>query len=387
MTQEELAIWATKIIGGGKNEAGEIEFVKTDTAETKANILALYETVTGRSLARADPVRLFLEVMAYVVILLKAAINYTGKMNLLKYAVKNYLDEIGVLVGTERLTATAATTTLKITLSAPRAQNTVIPKGTRVTADSKQFFAATGAVVILAGEVSAVVGAECLQTGVVGNGYAAGEMKEIVDPVPFVSSIVNITTSEGGSDAETDESLRKRIRQAPESFSVAGPEGAYKYHAMLASALIADISVASPSEGVVEVRALLQDGELPGEEILTIIDKTLNKRSVRPLTDHVIVKAPEPVVYDIDFSYWIDIENSAQTADIQTAVEKAATDFALWQKSKLGRDLNPSELIYRVRAAGAKRVEVRSPAFSMLTSAQVAVAENVVADFGGVEDG
>lgn len=387
MTQAELAAWAAKIIGGGKNEAGEIEFVKTDAAETKANILALYEAITGRTLARADPVRLFLEVIAYVVILLKAAINYTGKMNLLKYAVGNYLEDIGELVGTERLLASAATTTISISLSACRAQNTIIPAGTRITADSKFFFAIESDVVIPSGETSSQARAVCTVEGAVGNGYAAGEINQIVDPVPFVASIVNLTQSEGGSDIEADDPYRARIQEAPEGFSAAGPDGAYRYHAMRASALIADVSVDSPRPGEVEVRPLLAGGQLPGKEILDLVAGILNDRKIRPLTDKLSVLAPEPVAYNIDLTYWIDREDVTRAAAIQSAVEKAMTDYEFWQKVKLGRDINPSELIYRIRAAGAKRAEVREPVFKVTTKAQVAVAESKIALFGGLEDG
>lgn len=387
MTPQELAEWAAKILGTGENQSGEIEFVKIDTEDTKTNILALYEAITGRTLARADPIRLFLEVICYMIVLLKVGINHTGRMNLLKYAVHDYLDDIGVLVGTERLGKSMASTTLKVTLSAPREQSTTIPKGTRVTADSKIFFAIENMVVIPAGELSAEVRAVCTTEGVEGNGYAMGEIQEIVDPVPFVLRMVNTTESEGGSDIEKDDFFRERIHQAPESFSCAGPDGAYKYHARRASALIADVSVDSPSEGVVEVRPLLQGGELPGEEILDNVSVVLNDRSIRPLTDRVFVKAPEVVAYNVEFSYWIDIEQATQAADIQTAVEKAAADFVLWQRMKLGRDLNPSELIYRVRAAGAKRIEVQSPVFQVLSSAQVAMSGSIRADFGGMEDG
>ena len=59
----------------------------------------------------------------------------------------------------------------------------------------------------------------------------AGQLKTLVDPVPYVASVANITTSEGGADAQTDDSYREDIHGAPERFSTAGPDGAYIYHA------------------------------------------------------------------------------------------------------------------------------------------------------------
>ena len=39
---------------------------------------------------------------------------------------------------------------------------------------------------------------------------------------------------------------------------------------------------------------------------------------------------------------------------------KAVEEFQEWQRS-IGRDINPMELIARLRAAGVKRVELRQP--------------------------
>ena len=88
----------TNILGAGYNsETGEIEFVKIDTDTIETSIIGLYETITQRTLGRADPVRLFLLAVCYIIIILLNCINYTGKQNLLKYAVGDYLDEIGYL--------------------------------------------------------------------------------------------------------------------------------------------------------------------------------------------------------------------------------------------------------------------------------------------------
>lgn len=156
---------------------------------------------------------------------------------------------------------------------------------------------------------------------------------------------------------------------------------------MRASALINDVSVVSPRPGEVEVRPLLIGGKLPEEEILNAVNEILNNKKIRPLTDKVTILKPEPVNYNIDLSYWIDREDAAGAAMIQKAVEKSIQEYILWQKSRLGRDINPSELIYRLRAAGAKRIEVSSPAFTVITAAQVAISDEITAVFGGLEDG
>lgn len=364
----------------------EIVFVDADAAKVESYILSEYEKITGRSLAKGDPVRLFLLTNAAVIILLLNKINETGKQNLLRYADGNNLDHLGALVGVERIPATAAVTTMQVTLSAELGNSTIIPAGTRFTAGDNVFFALDAPMIIKAGQTSGTGSATCLETGAKGNGYIAGQLKTLVDPVPYVASVANITTSEGGAEVQSDDSYREDIRLAPENFSTAGPEGAYIYHAKRASTKIADVTVWSPEAGKVEVRPLLAGGELPGDEMLQRVKATLDDKKVRPLTDNISVLAPEKVDYTISLTYYIASDNKTQATAIQNAVNAAVDDYVLWQKSKLGRDINPSELIVRVMAAGAKRVAVTAPAFKVTTDTQVAICSTKTVTLGGIED-
>lgn len=364
----------------------DIVFVDADADEVESYVIGRYEAITSRTLAKGDPVRLFLLTIAALIVLLLNKINATGKQNLLRYATGDNLDHLGALVGVERIPAKAAVTTMRIKLSAKLQTATIIPAGTRFTAGDNVFFALDAPLVINAGTISADGSATCLTKGELGNGYVAGQLKTLVDPVPYVDSVANVTTSEGGADMQDDDSYREDIHGAPERFSTAGPDGAYIYHAKRASAKIADVTVWSPSAGTVEVRPLLTGGEIPGEELLNQVKATLDDKRVRPLTDKVTVLAPEMVNYTIDVSYYIDRDNETQAGAIQSAVNKAVNDFALWQKSKLGRDINPSELIARIMAAGAKRVTVTAPVYTKLMPTQVANCSNTKAKLGGLED-
>lgn len=77
---------------------------------------------------------------------------------------------------------------------------------------------------------------------------------------------------------------------------------------------------------------------------------------------------------------------------IKANIEKAIEEYRIWQKSKIGRDINPSKLISNCIAAGAKRVEVISPQFVPLNpgsegqDAQIAQDIRVAVTFGGEED-
>ena len=370
----------------GLKNLAQLKFVDANPHEIEMHILTVVEGLLKRKLARADPLRLFLCGLESLMIQQRLLFNQMAKMNLLAYAKGDFLDHIGALVGTKRLPAAPATATMKLTLSAQREQAVIIPKGARVTAGDNIYFALNDNAVIPAGELFVLAAATCTESGERGNGYLSGEICKIVDPVPFLAAAENTTKSEGGADVEDDAAYRERIHEAPEKFSTAGPTLAYEYHAKTASALIADVSVDSPAPGEVDVYPLLKGGVIPGEEILALVREKLNDRRIRPLTDKVSVKAPASVTYNIDAVYYIDRRDATEAAAIQTHAETAVREFIAWQKEKLGRDINPTELCYRLRAAGVKRAEIKSPVFTVTDKKQIAIAGNVNVSLGGLED-
>ena len=364
----------------------DILFVGASKEAVEALIIGEYEKAANRTLAKGDPVRLFLLVIANIIILLLNKINETGKQNLLRYASGKNLDHLGALVGAERIPAVAATTTIKVELSAALGNNATIPAGTRFTAGDNVFFSLDHTMIITAGQLTGQGSATCTQSGSIGNGYLAGQIKTLVDPLPYVKSVSNVTTSEGGADIQDDESYRDNIHEAPESFSVAGPEGAYKYHAKRASSQIVDVAVLSPTPGTVEVRPLLVGGKIPGSELINQVKAALDDKRVRPLTDKVTVLAPTKVEYALNVAIYIDRADETKASAIEAAAKKAAEEYVLWQKSRLGRDINPSELIARLMSTGVKRVTVTSPTFTKLTDIQVAICNSSSVNMGGIED-
>lgn len=365
----------------------DIVFVDADVNTVEEHVLTEYERISGRTLATGDPVRLFLLTIANIIVMLKNDINITGKQNLLRYASGNNLDHLGALVGQERKKASSAVTTMRVSVSESMETNVIIPAGTRFTAGDNVFFSLDKVMVIAAGETIGEGQATCLEVGSVGNDYVPYQIKTLVDPVPYVSTVYNITKSEGGADEETDEDYRESIHMAPEGFSVAGPKGAYEFFTKQASALISDVSVISPEPGKVEVRPLLVGGGVPGEEILELVNEKLNADDIRPLTDQVTVLAPSVVTYNLDITYYIDNEDKVQANMIQNNVADAVKEWIEWQKAKLGRDINPSKLIRLVEDAGAKRLVVTNPGFTVVDDTSVAIVQNITVNMGGFEDG
>lgn len=90
--------------------------------------------------------------------------------------------------------------------------------------------------------------------------------------------------------------------------------------------------------------------------------------------------------YDLDVTYYISKTNAARAVSIQAAVSDAVAGYNIWQTEEIGRDINPSELIRRMVAAGAKRVTVDAPAFVSLPPSTVARTGSVTVTYGGIED-
>ncbi|WP_286677094.1 baseplate J/gp47 family protein [Aminobacterium sp. EBM-42] len=364
-----------------------IDFTEKSAAKIEAEIIAKYEQTAGRILAKGDPVRLFLEAVAAVIAQQRVIIDFSAKQNLLAYSTGTYLDHLGDRQGVVRLPEQSAMATVRFSLPIAQTFAVSIPQGTRVTPGDGLFFATQEALEITPGAtyVDAVV--TCTQSGSIGNGFAIGQISKLVDPLPYISKVENITASTGGVDEESDDNFRLRIRQAMERYSVAGPRLAYDFWARTAHQGIIDVSVRSPAAGEVEIRPLMEGGELPSSEILDAVLKICSADDVRPLTDRVSVLAPERVAYSIDITYFIDRVEAISISAIQAQVETAVGEYIAWQKAKLGRDINPSALIKRVMDAGAKRVSVTSPVYTALESWQIAQEDSVTVNYGGLEDG
>ena len=366
----------------------DVNFIETDPEKIKSDIINRYETAAGRTLSAGDPVRLFLLTIASEIIQLRQVFNHGAQQNLLTYAQGQYLDALGVFLDTARQLADKAVTTIHFTLTQALSSAFFIPAGFQVSAGNVMF-ETTELVTIAPGDLQGTAQAECTEAGTAGNGYLAGQISTIVAPLAFLASAVNTTESIGGSDIESDDSYAERLRLKPNSFSVAGPEKAYIFHTFSVSPSIIDVAIDSPTPGVVNVYTLLTGGVLPSATFLQEVEDYLSSEEIRPLTDEVHAKAPTALPYSVNVDYYVLQSDAVRLSAIQEAVQATVNDYVTWQQAKIGRDINPDELIKRVREAGAGRIlhSTLTPAFQTLTNSQVAQCSSVTVTFKGLEDG
>lgn len=374
--------------------APDISFIDGRSIDdVRAEMVADYEKfiteATGQEakLDRASPHRMELNAAAAQIYQAMQYIDRAGKLNLLKYSYSTYLDNVALLKGTTRLPATAASTTLRFTLSALRQSATGIPQGTRVAGPDNVYFFTTEYAEIPVGQMTVDVSAACVDDGTVGNGFEIGELSTIVDPIPYMASVENITVTEGGTDMESDDDLAERTHLAPSAYSTAGPEGGYEYWVRTYSAAIGDVKITSDQQaGTIDIYFLMEDGSDPGDEMITGLLEYLKNGDMRPMDDLVNVSAPAPVPYAIEFQYWINRTDSARAATIQAAVAAAVKQYVAWQR-KIGRDINPDELTAAVKMAGAKRLTIKNPIYTPVgKSKAAALTSNPVIEYGGLED-
>lgn len=159
---------------------------------------------------------------------------------------------------------------------------------------------------------------------------------------------------------EKDEDFRLRIAQAFEGLSVAGPAGAYEYHARSADGRIADVSATSPAPAEVLISVLSREGH--GEasaDLLTAVNIALNDENVRPVADRVSVQSANIVEYSVDATLFLYPGPEAEP--IRAAAEARLAAFVTAQ-SRLGRDIRRSALFAALHVEGVQRVELAQPA-------------------------
>lgn len=371
----------------------EVSFIDDDTLETMktrmvANFESEYERITGKSisLSPSDPNRIVLYAHALELYQVEQYIDRAGKQDLIKYSYGEFLDNLGAGRGVTRQQPAPAETTLRFTLSEARPSAVGIPDGTKVTDGNLLFFETVGYDEIPTGSTYVDIRAVCTEDGVGGNELLAGQISTMVDLVPYVASVSNITETSGGADLESDDSMAERIFLAPSGYSVAGPDDAYKYWAKTYSQTIGDVNVTSPNPVEVEVRFIMNDGSLPTSTTIKGMEEYLQDENIRPLTDRVTVLAPETVQFNIAVTYYINRSDQSKAGTVQSEVSQAIADYIKWQTLTIGRDINPSELMKRIVAAGAKRADITYPVFTAVSDTSISRIGTQTVTYGGIEN-
>ena len=240
-------------------------------------------------------------------------------------------------------------------------------------------------VVLIAGETSVTIKATCETSGIASNNYSIGSINNLITPLSYISKVENITISDGGADDEDADSLRERIRQAPEKFSNAGSRGAYRYHTLSAHQSITDVAITSPSAGIVAIYLLTKDGN-PTEEIIKIVQNYLSDDKIRPLTDCVKIYSSEKVDFEIKAKIYLYKDSDADSV-IKT-IEAKMKEYKISLSEKLGKDVIQTQIISILNSIyGVFKVVLETPITDIdILEYQWANLQNWEISIGGYAD-
>lgn len=184
---------------------------------------------------------------------------------------------------------------------------------------------------------------------------------------------------------ESNDDFRLRVASAFEGLSVAGPTGAYEYHAKSADGRVADASAISPSPACVTVTVLSREGNggAPAD-LLAVVDAALNDEDVRPVADRVTVQSASIVNYAVEAVLYLYPGPEAEP--VRAAAEKKLAAFVSAQ-ARLGRDIRKSALYAALHVEGVQRVELAQPAADVvLDKTQAAYCTGYRITVGGSDE-
>ena len=332
--------------------------IDTNAQTILDELKADFQTRTGRTLQDGQAETALLSSWAYREGLLRSQIQNAACQNLVDFAIAPILDYLGRLVGVTRLPAAPATVSLGFTLVSGHAAG-LIPAGTRVASiDNLVEFTTIADMGYDSGTTIVWIPSICSTDGVAGNGYVAGSISVLLNPLSAVASVANSITTASGSEAESDDQLRIRIKLASSSYSTAGSRQSYIFHAKSAHPSITDVVITSPTPGVVKIYPKVAGGGVTSTTVINAVQVMCSGDTVRPLCDTVIVESPTRITYTLDIS--IVTFTSADQALTYAAVQTALEALNVAKSEALGQDVLPEHIIGACMQPGVYSVNIGS---------------------------
>ena len=364
-------------------------FTETDAQELYSSIIGQLQEDCDETLTEGDERRIFGEAIVALLVGVYNKIDDVAKQTMLRYARGEILDLIGEMYDCERLQAKKAKTVVRYTLKSAYTAAITIPQNSRVSTEDEHYFLTTEEVVIQVGDTYVDVEVEAEYGGESYNGYIKNTVSMIIDLISYVDTVTNLDVTDGGTDEETDNEYRQRIKLALTKFSTAGPQNAYRYWAMTADKDIADAYIYSEQACLITISIVMNNGELPTKEVIQKVKEVVSAADVKPLGDFVTVKAPETEEYDIKLKYYVTYENESEAVkaieseeyidDLGAKKTGVLKQYRAWQDCKIARNINPDKLRALIMnpagdgsIAGASRVEILSPIFKEIKGDKVA---------------
>lgn len=188
-----------------------------------------------------------------------------------------------------------------------------------------------------------------------------------------------------GTDAvmESNEDYRRRIQLAPQGLSVAGPEGAYVFHALSADGRVRNATATSPSPAHVVVTILSREGDgTASQDLIDIVTARLYEDGVRPLTDFVEVRSAQIERYQIRATLYSFAGPDSTVVEIEAL--KRVQQYAK-EAHQLGRVPTLSGIDAALVVAGVERVKLATPNDDPeISKLRAHYCDDIVVEYGGI---
>ena len=366
-----------------KINRADIKAIDDDLDTVLSETITDYETRAEKTLQPASIERLLINTHAYRETLARQQVNEVYRQNHTRFATGVMLDICGDDVSTPRLSGKPALTTLRF--SAPTLTGSTlisVPEGTRAQV-GELVFATTQSGVLKATQKTISLPAECTTAGTRGNGWSVGQITSLLDKLhaSIAVSVSNTTETSSGVEDELDDAYRERILLAPESFSIGGTVGAYKYFARQYSPVICDVETANDTDangndigGTVIVYVLTKSG-LPAAELLTQLNNYFKVEDMRILCDKPSARAPQVVNYAINAE--LTLFTGENEADVLAAAKSAWASYEAMRRLKLGGDIVPLDIQTVLKVSGVYNVKLNNLNLTVISRAQWARCTSV----------
>lgn len=305
----------------------------------------VYTEKTGFAVDNLSDMAVRLYAAAAQIQSLYAYADWTVRQCFPQTATGEYLDMHAQLRGIERKTGTPAQGTLRFRVDQANDSDIVIEQGTVCTTSGLVRFVTTGDAVIHAGTLYADAPAVCEQNGSAGNTQT--QTVSFLTKAPmYVTGVMNPAPFSGGSDAEDDEALRKRVISSFCRLPNGANAAFYEMRAMNHPG-VAAVSVLPRYQGIGTVGVVLASEQgVPNAALIEEVQEDLD--AVREIAVDVSVMAP--TVHTVNVRLCITPEDGVSFDRASGAVEAALEQE--FSGKMLAKPVYRAALINRVFATG-----------------------------------
>ena len=331
--------------------------------EIYGEMAAVFAQQTGLEAGTAGDLAVRLYAVAAQVYSLYLQAEWTRRQCFPQTASGEYLDLHAALRGVERKSAAPAQGAIRFSVPAAAESDRTIPAGTVCMTAGLVRFETTEEAVLEAGSLYADVPAQALEPGAAGNAAAGTILTMAVAPAG-VAACTNPAAFTGGTDTESDESLRGRVLATFRRLAN-GANAAYYQQTAMAFDEVAAATVLPRKRGIGTVDVVIATPSgVPDEDLLERVEERLQK--AREIAVDVAVSAP--VTQTVNVSVQVKAAESRDGAQVRNAVKQAVQGW--FTGERLSKPVLLAELgsvIYAVE--GVENYSIAAPAADVAAAA------------------